>query len=138
MKPRFPRWLFVLLSLTWGLPLTLMGGVIFTVLILAGKRPKRFGCCYYIEVGKNWGGLEGGLFFITCENPSLPLLRHEQGHGIQNLIFGPLMLPLVTIPSAIRWHYRAHIARRKPAKYAELPPYGSIWFERMADEFGAF
>ena len=129
---RIPRWLYVLLSLTWGLPLTLFGGVIFLALILAGKRPERFGYCHYIEVGKYWGGLEGGLFFIVCENPPETLLRHEHGHGFQNLIFGPLMLPVVTIPSAIRWHYR----RLKIRHGAKLRPYGAIWFEKMADDFG--
>ena len=127
-----PKWLYAALSLTWGLPLTLMGALVFFALIIAGKKPKRFGYCRYIEVGRSWGGLEGGLFFITSENPTESLLRHEMGHGLQNIIFGPLMLPLVTIPSAIRWHWRRYAAR----KGRKLSPYSDIWFERMADTLG--
>ncbi len=133
MIPRkIPRAAYIALSLTWGLPLTIFGALIFLPLLIAGKKPKRFGYCYRIETGKNWGGLEGGLFFITCENPPESLLRHEHGHGFQNLIFGPLMLPLVTIPSAIRWHWRRYAQRHG----AKLRPYGAIWFEHMADELG--
>lgn len=128
-----PNWLYTVLSLTWGLPLTLIGAAVFLVLILAGKKPKRFGYCRYIEVGRNWGGLEGGLFFITCEAPSESLLRHEMGHGLQNIIFGPLMLLLVTVPSAVRWHWRRYAAR----KGRSLCPYSAVWFERMADTLGA-
>ena len=52
--------------------------------------------------------------------------------GFQNLILGPLMLPLVTLPSAIRGHWRRYAQRHG----AKLRPYGAIWFERMADELG--
>ncbi len=128
-----PRWAYYALSLTWGLPLTLLGGLVTCALIVGGRRPKHFGHCLYTEVGEGWGGLEGGIFFITCRNPSERLLRHEHGHGLQNLVWGPLMLPCVTIPSAIRWHYRRH----RECHGLELRrPYGAIWFEREADRLG--
>ena len=39
----------------------------------------------------------------------MPLIRHEGGHGIQNIIFGVLMPFLVSIPSFIRYWYRKHL-----------------------------
>ena len=79
---------FYLLSWTWGLPMTLIGGVTMLTLMAAGKKPKRWGDCYYIEVGKDWGGLNFGMFFLTSEKPSRHTKCHEHGHAIQNCYFG--------------------------------------------------
>ncbi len=125
---------YILLSLTWGLPLTLAGALTFAVLIAAGKRVRRFGHCLYIEVGESWGGLEFGLFFLTHKNPSHQLCAHEHGHGLQNIVWGPLMPFVITIPSAIRWHWRRHLIRK--GRGDTLPPYDEIWFEHQASALG--
>ncbi|MBE6613278.1 MAG: hypothetical protein E7632_12390 [Ruminococcaceae bacterium] len=124
---------YIALSLTWGAPLTLAGALTFAVLMAAGKRPKRFGYCWYIEVGENWGGLEFGLFFLTCKNPSLHLCAHEHGHGLQNILWGPLMPMVITIPSAIRWHWR-HLS--EALGHPPKKPYDAIWFEGQATKWG--
>ena len=125
---------YVLLSLTWGLPLTAFGALLMLILIICGKRPKRFCYCYYIEVGKCWGGLELGLFFLKDSRESLSLMKHEQGHGLQNIYWGVLMPFVITIPSAIRyWYRRALTARGR----IDLVPYSAIWFEADADRRGA-
>ena len=129
---KMSRCKFLLLSLTWGLPMTLIGGVVMLGLIICGKKPKKWGYTYYIEVGKKWGGLELGMFFITNENPSLALQYHEFGHCIQNCYFGWLMPFIVWIPSAVRYWYR--IIRQKLGY--KNPGYNSIWFERQATELG--
>ena len=134
MKSPPPRWAYVLLSLTWGLPLTLTGALIFAVLMLFGRRPRRFGYCYYIEIGRSWGGLELGLFFLKDERPSEQLMAHEHGHGLQNIVYGPLMPFVITLPSAARYWYRRIVARM--GRGGSLPPYNAIWFERDADALG--
>ena len=63
--------LFYVLSWTWGLLLNIVGAVVALVLIVAGKKPKKWGYCYYFEVGKGWGGMELGMFFLVNENPSV-------------------------------------------------------------------
>ena len=132
---RFPsRFVYTLLSLTWGLPLTMAGALTFGALMLAGKRPKRFGYCYYIEVGEHWGGMEFGLFFLTHRNPPMRLLMHEHGHGLQNLAWGPLMPFAITLPSAARWHFRRFMERRG---HPPRVPYDAIWFEGQATRLGA-
>jgi hypothetical protein len=107
--------------------------VVLLVLMAAGKRPKRFGYCYHVEIGKGWGGLELGVVFLTSANPSFHTKCHEHGHALQNCYFGPLMPFIVCIPSAARYWYR-EIRRRigKPCK----TDYDSIWFEGQATEWG--
>lgn len=131
---KLPKTLFYILSLTWGLPLTIIGAIVFGVLIILGKTPKKWDYCYYICVGKSWGGLEFGLFFIVDESESDHTKKHEQGHGIQNCYFGPFMIFIVCIPSAIRYWYREIIKKINPNKI--LPEYDSIWFEKQATEQG--
>lgn len=96
-------------SLTWGLPMTLVGLVATLVLFFKGCKPKKFGLTYYFETGKkNWGGVSLGAMFITSPNPSLDTLCHEHGHCFQNLIFGIFMPLFVCLPSATRyWMYES-------------------------------
>ena len=130
------KFLFYLLSFTWGLPLTLIGCIVAAVLLIAGHKPQKWGYCYYFEVGENWGGLELGIIFLTNKNPSHHIKSHEYGHGIQNCWFGPLMPFIVCIPSAIRYWYREYLVRSGKKKYFELPGYDSIWFEHQASTLG--
>lgn len=131
---QLPKKAFYLLSWTWGLPMTLIGGIAMLVLMIAGKKPQRWGDCYYIEVGKDWGGINLGMFFLTCEKPGRYTKCHEHGHAIQNCYFGFLMPFVVGIPSVVRYWYRELKYHRK-GKY---PPtdYDDIWFERQATELG--
>lgn len=125
------KFIFYFLSFTWGIVLTLAGLIVAGVLLLAGKKPKKHGWCWYFEVGgRRWGGLNLGLIFLTGPYPLESTKDHEFGHAIQNCMYGPLMLFLVTIPSAIRYWYRElrYHRRGKTPK----TDYDSIWFERQA------
>lgn len=125
--------LFYILSLTWGLPLTLVGAGVALVLTLKGYKPKIYGYCIFYEVGENWGGLNLGLFCFTCKNAGKRTKNHEFGHAIQNCIYGIFTPFIVTIPSVIRYWYR--VIR----EYKGLPnptPYDAIWFEKQATEWG--
>ena len=97
---------FYILSFTWGIILSLAGSFMILALLIAGKKPKLFHGRVYIQVGKNWGGCEMGCFFICDDHPSITLKQHECGHGIQNILFGPLTPFLVSIPSAARYQLR--------------------------------
>lgn len=95
--------LFYTLSLTWGLPMTLIGALITLALLISGNKPKTFHGRIYFEIGRDWGGVNFGPFFLVCENSSLLTKQHECGHGLQNILLGPLMPLIVSIPSAIRY-----------------------------------
>ena len=97
---------FWLVQCTWGIVMTLIGALVTLVLIIAGKKPKHLGPVVYTEVGKYWGGLELGGFFLVCENSGSHTKLHEAGHGLQNMIWGPLFPFVVAIPSATRYWLR--------------------------------
>lgn len=127
------KFLFYFLSFTWGLPMTLIGCIVAAALIATGHKPKKWGYCYYFEVGKNWGGLELGPFFLANKNSSEHTRNHEHGHGHQNCIWGPLFPFVISIPSATRYWY--FTIRRKIGKPCTTSYYG-IWFEGQASSVG--
>lgn len=127
---------FWLLSLTWGLPMTLFGAIVALALLVTGHKPKKYHYSIYFEVGRGWGGFECGAFFVVCKDNGESLKRHEAGHGIQNCFLGVFTPFLVSIPSAIRYWYRRWIIKNNPQKAKTLPTYDSIWFEKQATELG--
>jgi len=126
--------IFYLLSFTWGLPMSLAGGVWCLLLLLIGRRPKRFGRCLRFEIGQHWGGANLGWLIVTCRDPSFRLLCHEHGHAYQNILLGPLMPLLVCLPSTLRFHSRNLLRKLRPQ--IRLKDYDSIWFEGWATALG--
>lgn len=95
-----------LVSLTWGGLMTWTGAFIALVMLLSRHAPQKLGPNVYFEVGLGWGGMEYGAFFFVSKDAGEETRLHEAGHGIQNLVLGPLMPFLVCIPSALRYWMR--------------------------------
>ena len=95
-----------LVSLTWGGLMTWTGAFIALVMLLSRHAPQKLGPNVYFEVGLGWGGMEYGAFFFVERNAARETILHEAGHGIQNLLLGPLMPFVVCIPSALRYWMR--------------------------------
>lgn len=135
MKLILKRTLFYILSCTWGAIMTSIGLVVLLVTLPFGK----FGIYHgriYKRIGKNWGGVELGCFFLCDENAGEHTMAHETGHGLQNCIWGPLFPFVIAIPSAVRYWYREYIYRTNKEKYWKLPDYDAIWFEGQATKWG--
>lgn len=147
MKKIFLGSLYWLVQLTWGALLTIPGILVslFCIIFLHGKAHKN-GFSYIVEVGGNWGGINLGAVSLCggyaskdskCYNLKWfeHTRRHEFGHSIQTLIFGPFQLFVVSIPSAIRYWYDVldtkHIEERTSPLW-----YDSIWFEGTATRWG--
>ena len=130
------KYLFYLLSFTWGLPMTLIGCVAAIFLLAVGYKPYKYGYCYCFEVGEGWGGVNLGVIFIVSKDSSEHTKAHEHGHGIQNCWFGFLMPFIVGIPSVIRYWYMEWLVNSGRKKYSELPEYDSVWYEGSASELG--
>ena len=128
------KFLFYFLSFVWGLPMTLIGCVIAAVLLITGHKPKKWGYCYYFEIGESWGGVNFGPIFLIDKYSSNYTKNHEHGHAFHNCWFGPLMPFIVSIPSAIRYWYRElfYYKRHKTPNNS----YDSIWFEGTASTLG--
>lgn len=100
------KFLFYLLSFTWGLPMTLIGLIVALILLITGHNPKKYGYCLHFEIGEDWGGLELGIVLLTDKTPTSHTKNHEHGHAFQNCYFGPLMPLIVSLPSAYRYWLR--------------------------------
>ena len=137
----------------WGFPTFIIGCFVALYMLITNRKPKVFGYAVYFESKLLKGcGFEAGPFFVVsqdCAN-NLSLKQHEHGHGIQTLWWGPLMLFVISIPSAVRFHYRnivykwqtkrfwkGKITRTQYAEWVrKIPPYESIWFEKQATKLG--
>ena len=88
---------------------------------------------WYKIIGNGWGGVSLGCFFLCGEDCQTDyLMSHECGHGLQNIIFGPLFPFLIAIPSAIRyWYQEIRYKKGLPNK-----SYDAIWFEGQATNWG--
>ena len=104
---------FWLMQCTWGIIMTLIGAIAAVGLILTGHKPKTMGPTIYFEVGENWGGVNFGPFFICNRNAPIHIKYHESGHGLQNLLYGPLFPFIVAIPSITRYWLREMPTRIK-------------------------
>ena len=131
MKNKF---VILLLSHTWGIIMTLVGYGVRFILLCCGKKGVQVGFSRVYTVGKGWGGLNLGTTIIVAQgiNPSTTI-AHELGHGIQNAMYGIFTPFIVTIPSAIRYHYREHLYRKKINPKTK---YEDIWFEAQATKLG--
>ena len=135
--------LYWIVQLTWGSLMTIVGLLVtaFCIVFLKGK-PHKNGFSYIVEIGGNWGGLELGAvalcggYTTTCPNQEWfeHTRRHEFGHSLQNLIFGPFTLFVVWIPSVIRYHYQNYRSRKGlPNK-----PYDQAIYEYTASKWGYY
>ena len=125
MKNNFFVWL---LSLTWGVIMTVIGAITAIFLMFRGYIPTRFGPSWVFVIGKNWGGISLGPVVLVSAAASVATIYHEVGHTIQNALYGIAFPFIVAIPSVIRYWYREW---KKPST-----PYDAIWFEGQATAWG--
>ena len=131
--------LWWLWQLTWGALMTYPGFLVtaFVIIFLKGK-PHKNGYSYIVEIGGNWGGLEIGAvalcghYYINDFEWFEKTRRHEFGHNMQQLIFGPFQI-FIWIASTIRYWYR----RINHIKEKDVP-YDSVWFEGTATKWGTY
>jgi hypothetical protein len=130
------KFLYYLIQWTWGIPMSLLGLIMFIVLKVCGCRSYWYRNAVCMVVPWNFGGLELGMFFIRGKWNER-VCAHEYGHSIQNLWWGPLFPIIIAIPSATRYWWRVfymkYIYKRTRKR---LPPYDSIWFEGQATKLG--
>ena len=135
------KYLYWFIQLTWGIITTTLGFLVTFILRCFGRPSYKNGYGMITTVGGNWGGLSLGPFaFCGTYNEKdskayYPYWyehtrRHEFGHSFQVLIFGPLWLFVVALPSAIRYWYQRLTPKKKHKEYDD------IWFEYTASKWG--
>ena len=141
MKPAHFVCIFV--QCTWGILQTALG---FCVFLRHIRRPHRI---YRGAVVTQWrapSSVSLGLFLFLTDAPpkdrreknAIPdgeilkrLLVHEYGHSVQSLLFGPLYLPLMGLPSAL-WGNLPRCKKKRAAGAA----YDRFFTERLANYLG--
>lgn len=132
--------LYYILSFTWGIIPNLIAAIfvvpIFSIVFRKDlKRETRYGRWVFIG-GNGWGGLSLGNFIFMAHSAAkgTQTTRHEIGHSLQNILWGPLWLFVIGIPSFTRYWYRETPAyKNHPEKYTD---YDAIWFEGQATKWG--
>ena len=135
MKEKVKVFLFILINLTWCLPQTLLGFLVWLYYKIRGceESAGKYGTvlCHSEKMG---GGISLGGFVIThkYENRLLKQRRlddHEFGHTLQGFLLGPLYLIVIGIFS-MSWN----LLRR--AGLFKKNDYYTFWTERWADKWG--
>lgn len=135
--------IYILIQYIWGLPQTLLG---FIVLLINIKNKHYFYHGAIITERNVPSSVSLGMFVFTTTNPmkdkrtknkipdeelSKRLLVHEYGHTIQSLIFGPLYLIVMGIPSTL-WGFLPYFQNKRNNGVS----YFSFFTEKLANYLG--
>lgn len=134
------KWLFYLLSYTWGILTTVVGWIIlaFVRVFLRRKIVEKgqFFTANYTIFGNNWGGFSFGTNFSVAgnmgDNFTLHCKCHELGHTYQAAVFGPFVIFFFYLPSLFRCLYQ----KRRDDKKLPNDPYDLAYFEASASHIG--
>ena len=140
------RFMFTLAQLTWGLPQTLLGFLLYLYWL-----PRAKTCyLYHGAIVTEWttgGGISLGLFVFVSEKASRYMLDgreltaeesktgvrvHEYGHCIQSLMLGPLYLIAVGLPSYL-W---ANLPPLRKLRREKSLSYYAVYPENWANRLG--
>lgn len=131
--------LFYLIQWTWGLPVNLIGGIIFLFCTKIKKRRwQHFGYAYIVYLPWNSGGLSLGLFIFMKDNHKNKVWTyntriHEYGHTWQCLILGPLYYIVIAVPSAIWCNFFEGYRKKNNISYYKL--YCEAWANTFGQKF---
>ena len=135
--------IYVVLQCSWGIVQTLLGFIVFLFNL---KHRHYFYNGAIVTERKTPSSVSLGLFVFVTVNPlkdkrtenripdeELPsrLLVHEYGHTIQSLIFGPLYLIVMGIPSTL-WGFLPDCQKRRDGGVS----YFSFFTEKFANYLG--
>lgn len=124
----WPRAVFYLLQFTWGLPVNMVGLLVF---LCCRRCPRERFCNSVVTLlPEGRGGLSLGIFLFLGGREDPALRVHEYGHTIQCLFLGPLYWVAVALPSAVWFHFFNGYRRRRRV------PYDALYCERWATAWG--
>ena len=128
--------LFYAVQWTWGLPVNIVGGLMFLYFTkIKGYRWQHFGYSKIVYMPWNGGGLSMGLFIFIKDNHkdkkwTYNCRIHEYGHTWQCLLLGPLYYFVIALPSIIWCNCFAGYRKKNNV------PYSAVYCEKWADLWG--
>ncbi|MDE6125262.1 MAG: hypothetical protein K2G22_08580 [Eubacterium sp.] len=132
--------LFYTVQWTWGLPVNLVGGIIFWFCTaILHRRWQRFGYAKIVYLPWNSGGLSLGLFIFMKDHHKSKKWTyntriHEYGHTWQCLLLGPLYYIVVAIPSAVWCNCFEGMRKKKNVSYYWLycEKWANVWGQKFS------
>lgn len=138
---------YKILQWTWGFPQTLAGAIIYALNKNSRHYPYKGAM---VTEWKSKSSLSLGMFLFVSDDPfyyypqyrkeydpecfSKMLMIHEYGHTIQSLIFGPLYIFLVGIPS-IAWSFLpVFVRKRERNKISYFSAYPERWANKLGEK----
>ena len=135
-KKSLKAFFFYLIQWTWGLPVNIVGGLMYLYFTkIKGYRWQHFGYARIVYMPWNAGGLSMGLFiFMKDQHKNKKWTHdvriHEYGHTWQCLVLGPLYYPVIALPSIIWCNcFRGYREKNNIA-------YGKLYCEGWANAWG--
>lgn len=130
--------LFYLIQWTWGLPVNLVGGIIFLICKAMGRRSEKFGYAWITYLPWNQGGLSMGLFIFMKDNHpnetwTYNTRIHEYGHTWQCLLLGVLYYPVIAVPSAVWCNFFEKYRKKNNISYYVFYPekWANAWGQKF-------
>lgn len=122
--------MWYLLQLTWGIVMN-VAGILGAAWAILRRRDviKTSTGTFVFCMGGSWGAVTLGMF-VFCDQACFydeEVVKHENGHAIQNIILGPLFLFVIGIPSIV--HAALHSKVCKDANYYHF--YTEQWASRL-------
>lgn len=130
---------FYLVQWTWGLPVNLVGGIIYLICTkLLKRRHQKFGYSNIVYLPWKQGGLSLGLFIFVRDNHENATWTyntriHEYGHTWQCLLLGPLYYIVIALPSAIWCNVFANYRKKNNISYYAV--YCESWANAWGQKF---
>ena len=132
------KFLFYLVQWTWGLPVNLVGGIIYLICKAKGRKQKKFQNAYITYLPWNQGGLSLGLFIFMRENHKSKIWTynthiHEYGHTYQCLLLGVFYWLIIALPSAIWCNAFEKYRRKNNVSYYVFYPekWANAWGQKF-------
>lgn len=100
------KWWRIILAATWELPQTLLGLILLLFTKGYGKKPDRMKFANVYWRTPRWGVSLGPIIILGkvfddyfSKEKQIQVSKHEHGHTIQSLMFGPIYLLIIGLPS---------------------------------------
>lgn len=139
LKNSIKDFAFYLIQWTWGLPVNLVGGIVFLIYTkIKGRRWQKFGYSRIVYLPWNSGGLSLGLFIFMKDNHKSEKWTyntriHEYGHTWQCLLLGPIYYIVIALPSAIWCNFFEGYRKKNNVSYYWL--YCENWANAWGQKF---
>ena len=135
----FNKPLFYIIQWTWGLPVNLIGGIIYLICKAMGRKQAKFENAYYTYLPWNQGGLSLGLFvFMKADHPNKVWTYnthiHEYGHTWQCLLLGVFYWIVIALPSSVWCNFFEGYRKKNNVSYYVFYPekWANAWGQKAS------